>query len=148
MASIGDSMQMMKSILLPASVALCFTVTACQTTQPDRFVTNDTNRDGQLSRDEVNSYIVTGVFESRDANGDKQMTREEWGAGDDAAQTKAFRDRDANHDGIVSFDEALAYGRKKGMANQLVRAADTNKDGSLSREEVTVYYGSREGDPH
>src|SRR5690349_15387046 len=111
---------MMKSFLLPASVALCFAVTACQNTQPDRFVANDTNRDGQLSRDEVNSYIVTGVFEGRDANGDKQMTLAEWGANVDEAQTKAFHDRDANRDGIVTYDEARAYGRKKGMANQLM----------------------------
>jgi len=140
-------MHITKSILLPASVALSFAVTACQTTQPDRFVKSDTNRDGQLSRDEVNFYLVTVIFEARDANGDKQMTRDEWGAINDARQTKAFHDRDANHDGIVSFDEALAYGRKKGMANQFVHEADSNKDGSLSREEVTAYYGSREGNP-
>ena len=90
---------------------------------------------------------MTTIFDARDANGDRQMTREEWGGAEDAGQTKAFGDRDANRDGMVSFDEALAYGRKKGMADQLTRAADTNKDGTLSREEVTTYYGSREGDP-
>jgi hypothetical protein len=131
-----------------ALAAFCLGLAGCQTTQPNRFDQSDINHDGKLSRDEINSYVVTSVFESRDANHDKKLTKAEWLVGKDTGREKLFRDRDANHDGVVTLDEALTYGRKHGIANQVVREADTNKDGVVSREEITTYYGSKEGPPH
>ena len=58
-----------------------------------------------------------------------------------------FRDRDLNHDGVVTLDEALAYGRKKGVSNQVLHEADKNKDGVVSRKEMNDFYGSKEGSP-
>jgi len=136
----------MKSLVLTLA-ALGFALTACQTTKPDRFAQADANKDGVLSREEVSDYLVTGVFASRDANGDKRMTREEWLVGEDPGQEKIFRERDLNGDGVVTLEEALTYGRKKGTATQIVREADTNKDGVVSREEVAAYYASKEGAP-
>lgn len=138
---------MIKPAFLPvaAIAAICLSTTGCQTTAPDRFSQADTNRDHKLSRDEINTYLVTGVFESRDANHDRSMTKAEWLVGEDGGQEKIFRDRDANHDGVVTLDEAIAYGRKKGTANQIVREADKDKDGVASREEITAYFGSKEG---
>ena len=43
------------------------------------------------------------------------------------------------------MDEALAYGRKKGMAKELMTAADTNNDGKLTSKELKAYYASKEG---
>jgi Ca2+-binding EF-hand superfamily protein len=135
-----------RSFLPSATLAVLFlSSVGCQTMAPDRFARADTNHDGKLSRDEINRYIVIGVFDSRDTNHDGQMTREEWLVADDAGQEKLFRVRDANHDGIVTTEEALAYGRKKGLANELIVVADTDKNGVLSREEVIAYYGSKEG---
>lgn len=135
---------------LAALAGFCLLGTGCQTTstEPDRFAQADTDRSGALSRDEVNRFLVTRVFESRDANGDGRLTRAEWLVGDDAGQEKLFAERDANRDGVVTLEEALAYGKRKGAANSFVREADTNKDGALSREEVTAYYGSKEGAPN
>ena len=135
---------MLKSTYLPLA-ALGLALAGCQTTAPNRFDQADTNHNGNLSRDEINTYLVTGVFESRDANHDGKMTRAEWLVGEDPGQEKIFRDRDANHDGTVTLEEAVACGRRKGTANELVRKADKNKDGSVSREEITAYYGSKEG---
>lgn len=132
----------------PMIAALCFAVLGCQTTSPDRFAQADADHSGKLSRDEVNSYLVIRIFESRDSNRDGKLTKAEWLAGNDAGQERIFRDRDANHDGVVTLDEALSYGQKKGMANKLVREADTDKDGLISREEATAYYGSKEGAPN
>jgi hypothetical protein len=101
--------------------------------------------DKALSLDEINTYLVTEIFDSRDANKDKKMTRAEWGASNDAGREKQFRARDANGDGVVTMDEALAYGRTKGLAKQFLRDADSNKDGKLTDEEVKAYYASREG---
>lgn len=138
---------MIKPTYLPpaALVVLCLTTMGCQTTAPNRFDQADTSRDGKLSRDEINTYLVTGVFDSRDADHDRKMTKAEWLVGEDKGQEKIFRDRDANRDGIVTLDEAIAYGRKKGTASQIVREADKNKDGFVSREEITAYYGAKEG---
>jgi len=122
----------------------CLAVLGCQTTAPDHFDRTDANHDGRLSRDEMNVYLVGEVFESRDANHDQRMTVSEWVVGDDAAQKKQFHLRDANRDGVVTLDEAVAYGKAKGAANQVVRAADKDKDGAVSRSEITTYYGSKE----
>ena len=131
-----------------ALAAICLGIAGCQTTQPNRFDQSDVNHDGKLSRDEINSYLVTSVFESRDADHDKKLTKAEWLVGEDTGREKEFRDRDANHDGVVTLDEALAYGRKKGIANKVVHEADKNKDGVVSREEMTAYYAAREGFSH
>jgi len=74
------------------------------------------------------------------------MTAEEWSAGDPARMAD-FKKRDANHDGVVTKEEAIAYGRKHGVANQIMREADKNHDGYLERDEVQAYYASREGPP-
>ncbi|PYJ07999.1 MAG: hypothetical protein DMF06_14105 [Verrucomicrobia bacterium] len=135
---------------LTVLAAMAITLAACQTTTtstttPNRFETADVNHDKFLSLDEINVYLVTEIFDSRDANKDKKMTRAEWGATGDAGRDKQFKARDTNGDGIVTMDEALAYGRTKGMAKQVLREADTNKDGKLSEAEVKAYYASREG---
>jgi len=133
---------------LTALATLALTLAACQTpapTAPNRFDEADANRDKALSLDEINTYLVSEVFSSRDANKDGKLTTAEWMTGNDAPQEKAFRDRDGNRDGVVTMDEALAYGRKKGLAKQFLTGADTNKDGKLSSEEIKAYYASREG---
>jgi Ca2+-binding EF-hand superfamily protein len=141
---------MKPNLLAPACLTvLLFAAAGCQTTKaPDRFAQADADKSGALSRDEVNTYLVTHVFESRDADRDGRLTKAEWLVGDDAGQEKLFLERDANNDGVVTLEEALAYGKIKGASRQFVRAADTNKDGLLSREEVTAYYGSKEGAPN
>jgi Ca2+-binding EF-hand superfamily protein len=143
----------MKSIFLSFTLS-CLALAGCQTTAPtppDRFAQADTNHDGKLSLDEVNTYLVLTVFESRDANHDGKLTLEEWVVKGDKNQEKAeekqFRECDSNHDGVVTMEEALACGKEKGMAVVVMKKADTNKDGFLSREEVTAYYGSTEGPP-
>jgi Ca2+-binding EF-hand superfamily protein len=74
------------------------------------------------------------------------MTKEEWSGGD-PGRVADFQKRDANHDGIVTKDEAVAYGRAHGTATQMFKEADKNHDGYLDRAEVQAYYASREGQP-
>jgi len=132
------------SLTLIALVTVPFALVAGKT--PDRFDQADKNHDGMLSLDEVNAFLVGQIFGPRDKNKDGKLTRAEWMAGSkDAAQAEAFRVRDANADGVVTMAEALAYGRKKGMAKELMEKADTNKDGKLSIAEIKAYYASKEG---
>ena len=72
------------------------------------------------------------------------MTEAEW-IGGDPSRAADFKKRDANHDGVVTLQEAMAYGRKYGVVNKIMVEADTNHDGYLERSEVKAYYASREG---
>jgi Ca2+-binding EF-hand superfamily protein len=106
----------------------------------------DTDHNGKVTRDELSDFIVNQVFTSRDVNHDGRMTEEEW-TGGDSTRLPEFKKRDANGDGIVTKEEAITYGRAHGIANQIMREADTNHDGVLDRAEFQAYYGSREGPP-
>jgi hypothetical protein len=72
------------------------------------------------------------------------MTQSEWSAGD-AKRVADFKQRDTNHDGIVTREEAIKYARAHGIAKKILREADRNDDGKLDRAEVQAYYKSREG---
>jgi hypothetical protein len=64
----------------------------------------------------------------------------------DPSRLADFKKRDANHDGVVTKEEAIAYGREHGIANKIMREADKNHDG-FDRAEAQAYYASREGPP-
>jgi Ca2+-binding EF-hand superfamily protein len=113
----------------------------------DAFDRADTNHDGYLSKDEASDYLVNQIFDSRDANHDGRMTAEEWTGGDPSRMAE-FNKRDANHDGVVTKQEAIDYARAHGVVNKIMKEADTNHDGKLSRSEVQAYNGSREGPPN
>lgn len=124
-------------VLLPLPLAVA--------QSPERFAKADTNHDKRLSLNEANAYLVGELFSSFDKNKDGKITKAEWLVSKDATQAEAFRVRDANADGTVILAEALAYGKKKGLAKELMDAADENKDGNLSSEEIKAYYASKAG---
>lgn len=135
----------MKTIYLILIALAAMPLTLSAGPARDRFAQADKNHDKSLSLDELNAYLVGEIFGSRDKNKDGKLTRAEWMVSKDSAQAEAFRVRDGNADGVVTLAEALAYGRKKGMAKELMLAADKNKDGKLSFEELKAYYASKEG---
>lgn len=130
-------------LTLIAFLTLPLALAVAQT--PERFARADTNHDKLLSLDEANAFLVNEIFSALDKNKDGKLTKAEWNAGKDAAKAEAFRARDANADGVVTLAEALAYGKKHGLARDLMKAADKNKDGKLSYEELKAYYASKEG---
>lgn len=142
---------MIKSLpQLAACAALSALVTACGTMavqKTDRFYEADSNHDGKLSLDEANSYMVKPVFKSHDHDHDGKVTMTEWSGSGLPGAEKDFKRRDTNHDGAVSLQEALDYGKKSGSAAKLMKAADKDKDGFLSRAEVSAYYAEREAPP-
>ena len=70
-----------------------------------------------------------------------------WLVKGDPSRLADFKKRDVNHDGVVTKEEAIAYGREHGIANKIMREADKNHDGFLDRAEVQAYYASQEGPP-
>jgi len=138
----------MKTIHFLIILATVGFVAACETThtgKANRFDQADTNHDGRLSRDEVSDMIVTEIFNGRDVNRNGKLTKAEWVVPGDRQGNQIFRNADANHDGVVTLEEAKAYGRKIGVGKAFFNEADKNHDGYLSREEVRAYYASKEG---
>ena len=128
------------------------TAVSCQTTTPpvapaapDRFAEADTDRDGKISRDEMSDYLVVSVFPSLDTSNDGKITLAEANAAHDPSITKNFRERDTNRDGALTLDEAKTFARHRKSYDTVFLEADTDKDHSLSRAEVTAYYASKEG---
>jgi Ca2+-binding EF-hand superfamily protein len=121
--------------------ALFFAVNLCSagnSASKDSFDLADANHDGKLSREEAGDYLVYTVFAARDKNRDGRLTQAEWAAGD-RNQITAFKERDRNEDGFVTLEEAIVYGRRGGGAVALMRAADKNGDGRLTRAEIEAY---------
>lgn len=85
------------------------------------------------------------MFTGRDLNHDGALTWEEWNVPGAVGNKTRFEAADTNNDGGLSLDEALGYGRKRGVFEKDFDAADTNNDGYVTREEAQIYYGSTEG---
>jgi len=138
-----------------AGLTLTALTTGCSTTsktlepnsQASAFDRADANHDGRVSLDELNIYIINQIFDSRDTNHDGKMTEQEW-TGGDSSRLADFKKRDANGDGIVTKEEAFAYGREHGLARKIMAEADKNHDGFLDRAEFEAYYGSHERPPN
>lgn len=144
----------MKTPRLFASAATAVLITACQTTAPettaprgsapDRFALADTDRSGTLTRAEMSDAQVITTFNSRDANKDLRLTKQEWLVPGDEAGLAQFVERDGNKDGIVTLDEAKDWGRKSDRSATLLQDADTDGDGKVDRAEAVAYYGKSE----
>ena len=88
------------------------------------------------------------IFDSRDLNHDGQLTWAEWNVADSGESKANFDAADTNKDGSLSLNEALAFGRKRGVFKKEFQEADTNHDGYVTREEAKAYYASKEGPPN
>lgn len=129
-----------------AAAAVVLACASCQTTPPppDRFALADRDGNGVLDASEVTDYFVGTIFEERDTNKDGRITPAEWNPQMDAAEAREFAKRDADKDGVVTRQEAVAYALAAGVYADDIRAADTNKDGLITREEARAYYASKE----
>jgi len=116
-----------------------------------RFATLDTDRDGQLSREEMHAgrdqrrgerhEPTRGDHhghpdghgpEDADANNDGAITREEFLA----RPSEMFARLDANSDGVISADERPQRGDRGVRGDRPER--DANGDGQISREEFSA----------
>ncbi|MBK0326696.1 EF-hand domain-containing protein [Rhodobacteraceae bacterium F11138] len=75
-------------------------------------------------------------FQTLDANGDGEISREEMSAHREAR----FHDMDADGDGALSRDEMLAAARKRAgeRTDAMLKRFDSNGDGMLSMDEMAA----------
>ena len=143
----------MNSILTLSIPAALFLFTSCQstpeqTTGPDRFALADGDGNGELTAAELSRYAACSIFSDRDTNHDGRITRVEWNPAISPQENREFALRDANNDGAVTLTEAGDYAQKKQRFADDVKAADTNKNGTVNRAEAQAYYASKEGPMH
>jgi Ca2+-binding EF-hand superfamily protein len=120
--------------------ALCFSFTAgglfAQTPSQDQvrkaFADADVNKDGVLNIDEYIGNVIV-VFRQIDTNRDGFITEQEAMAYSATYRADLFKAADRNADGKLSVGEAVAA--------KVIDffEMDTNRDGTLSIEEVLVY---------
>jgi hypothetical protein len=129
---------------VPAALAALSGLSCQSTTPPDRFAKADKDGSGALSSAEITEFLVVGIFDARDTNRDGKITKAEWNPQMDATEAREFLLRDADGDGAVTREEAVAYATRTGVYAADIRAADTNKDGQVSLAEARAYYASKE----
>ncbi len=101
-----------------------------------RFAEKDTNKDGKLSRSEV-PKMPDEVFARLDTNKDGSLTPDELAKRGEHFRghaEKHFQHVDANGDGAISKDEALA------AADKRFARMDANGDGIVTQDEIQSHH--------
>ena len=100
-----------------------------------KFDQIDTNKDGQLSRDELKAWRKTHKHAHKHGNKTERHAR----------AAERFKHADANGDGMISRAEA---GKNAPRLAQKFDAIDANKDGQLTQDELRAYREARRGNWH
>ena len=98
----------------------------------DTLMAFDRNKDGRLERAEVPERFQ-GLFDRADGNQDGLLTREELKQTAVASTPPEGGRRGGREDGR---EGGFGRGRRGGIPDPLLRALDTDRDGSLSAEEI------------
>jgi hypothetical protein len=136
-------------LLLPAIGFAADNAATAQSPRAVHFSKADTNRDGKLSRAEVERAMpqLSRSFDSIDTDKDGQLSRRELSVwkkahrGERLAKAaQRFKHADTDGDGAISRAEAEQH------APRLARrfdAIDANRDGKLTPEELRAYREAR-----
>ena len=99
----------------------------------------DSNDDLKVSPQEFETYMLEAVFAEADADGNSQVTFEEWKAANPDAEPAKFRAPDTNRDQMVSPQEAKAHFAKQGTWADLFDQIDTDNDGYITSAEAAAF---------
>jgi len=122
----------------------------------DAFVDLDTDNTGTISISElrvvfegkVSEEKMAHIFEALDTSGDHEINYSEFLAAmlstelevDDTMILKTFDKMDKDHDGqITSHDLEDVLGKDSEEAKELIKEADADGDGTISKEEFKAY---------
>lgn len=120
--------------------ASAFSCCAAQTNDlKNAFQAADTNRDEQISLDEFKQHAKEEAFKNIDQNGDKKIDRKEWKTAVPSPRTEGdFESIDKDRDKTVSFLEFSEKTGKNYNYDEVFKALDRNRDGSLAPDEFNA----------
>lgn len=105
----------------------------------------DANADGLITKEELAAH-AKARFDEQDTNGDGTLTVEELRAAAEKMREnrmqRMLERRDANNDGVLSFDEMQPQGDR---ADRMFERLDKNGDGQISAEEFAELKMKRGG---
>ena len=122
---------------LAAIVAAALALTACTT--PDGFTVADTDKDGRVSPQENERYMLEAIYAQADADGNSKITFEEWRQANPNADKEKFGYADLNNDGAVTPSEAEAHFDKMGTMADLFDKMDADDSGFVTRAEADAF---------
>lgn len=125
-------------LLLSAAAILAGLTPACHREEA-AFTELDLNHNHKLSLSELQAAVVTGLFNTYDADKDGVITKEEWRKKDPGGDGNFMRQRDLNRDGRITREEALVFTKRQGFCLDVLGQADRNGNGTIERKEAAVW---------
>ena len=99
----------------------------------------DGDDDMKVSPKEFERYMLEAVYAEADADGNSQVTFDEWKAANPDADPEKFTVPDTNGDKMVSPQEAKAHFAKEGTWADLFDKIDTDNDGYITSAEAIAF---------
>ena len=103
------------------------------------FARADVNKDGKLSKDEMEKVLLSAVFEAGDVNDDSKIDLAEYRTVDPKYPEAQFKARDGNGDGSVTPQELLEYAHRTDSLDDLIAIMDTDNDGYVTPTEAKAF---------
>jgi Ca2+-binding EF-hand superfamily protein len=103
------------------------------------FARADVDKDGKLSKDEMEKVLLSAVFESGDIDEDGQITLAEYRTVDPKYPTARFKARDIDGNGSVTPQELLEYAHRNDSLDDLIAIMDTDNDGYVTPAEAKAF---------
>lgn len=103
------------------------------------FARADVDKDGKLSKDEMEKVLLSAVFEAGDVNDDSKIDLAEYRTVDPEYPEARFKARDINHDGSVTPQELLEYADRTDSLDDLIAMMDTDNDGYVTPTEAKAF---------
>lgn len=122
-----------------ATGAALITLALPACTSHDGFKRADADKSGDVSRAEFDRYLIQALFAESDANRDGKVTFAEWQTVNPNTDKKRFSAPDKDGDRAVTPAEAKTFMDKNGTLAELFSRIDTDKNGSISKEEAVRF---------
>jgi Ca2+-binding EF-hand superfamily protein len=113
-----------------------------------RWSEADTDRNGTLSQAEMQASMPTAAakFSKMDANGDGQLSKDEMNSykssSDQARWNESFKTADSDGDGSLSLAEAQSG---MPMLASKFSTIDSDRDGRVTKQELAAHHSSKRG---